>query len=144
MKGKTAKKSAADKTRLAGEEITIEAVRPGLHEKAEGINSDTVWRISGKDSAERRLGISLGRIFGGSDNYVKLPAEDLGLPQEAIQRIAESSLPDETALFLSTRLCNARVDSVLAVRYGKQWREVYRWRPSWEELGISRLHFCGF
>ena len=133
---------------VTGKEIHIEPARPGLHEIAEGITSETVWHITdGHRSGKSQGAFLLQKISGNSGTYVKLPVDKLNIPGEAIKRYRQAFInlpPDETAVFLSTDLGNSSVDVLLAIRYSKRWLELHRWRTGWRKLGISRLDISEF
>jgi hypothetical protein len=133
---------------VVGKEIHIEAVSPGMHERAEGITSCTVWHITiDRQSGTVQALSPVNKILNDLGTYVKLPAEKLNIPEEAAKRYRQAFLnrrPDETAVFLNTRLGNSSVDVLLAVRYSKRWLELQRWHSDWRELGISRLDISEF
>ena len=134
------KQSARGHPEVVGKKISIDAEKPGKHENAEGITADTVWRVSPDRSSVNLL--SLLGLSRGSGVYVKLQVDDLNLPASARQRLEEGGEADEAAVFLSTRMGNASVEAMLALRYSEQWREVARWRSRWADLGISRNEVC--
>jgi hypothetical protein len=119
--------------------IDIKEVTPGLHEKAEGIRPRPVYLITRRKSPAGR-----GRASG---RFVKIPCEDINLPPEGktlVGRVAAAANIEECAVFLSTRLADAHLGLVLAVRIAGAWFELYRWVASWNKLGLSRLEVSQF
>ena len=127
--------------------LEITEVRPGLHERAEGIERKPVYRISWPKKPLSLLGI--WRVPGtkkGSGNYTKRPVQQVNIPPEADKQYRLTKKDDgvqEVAVFLSTRCTETHSNVILAARTGDDWFELYRWRASWRELGSPRASVCG-
>jgi hypothetical protein len=126
--------------------IQVEAVKRGMHELAEGITCQTVYRISRNRHSRRLFGLWPIAGMSGSGKFVKVLPEKVTMPTEALQyyRKATDSQPDEIAVFLSTRLADSNIEAILAAQYSEHWLQLYRWRASWRELGLSRLEIYDF
>ena len=135
---------------VTGDLIRVEEVKRGMHERAEGITNRTIYRISrnGHSGHTRRLfGLWPADGGSGSGKFVKLSPDEAIMPEEAVRLYREAAAnrpPDETAVFLNTRLADFDIEAVMAVRYSERWAELYHWRTSWEDLGISRTEISQF
>lgn len=127
--------------------LEIAEVKPGLHERAEGIARKPVYRISWSKKPLSLLGI--WRVPGtekGSGNYTKMSVQQVNIPPEADKqyRLTKKDAEiQEVAAFLSTQCTETHTQVILAARTGDDWFELYRWRASWRELGSSRTAVCG-
>ena len=128
--------------------LWVVEVKPGLHEAAEGITGRPVYRLSW----HKKPGLLSGfwPIPGngngkGSGRFLKLSPESITMPEEAAEKYREAARhADETAVFMSTRLGDSRVQIVLASRSRERWLELYRGTATWRELGISRFDISSF
>jgi hypothetical protein len=123
--------------------LEVTEVKPGLHERAEGIENRPVYRLCWPRLPRRTLGplpLPVGTTRCGA--YIKLSPERINLSDEAVLRRRQASahaLTDETAVFLRTRLGNTRLELILANRYHSRWSVIHRWTDTWRGLGISRM-----
>jgi len=128
--------------------LDVTEVKLGLHESAEGITARPIYHISGPKKSTRLQGLlSLPHTDGGSGRFVKISSQRINMPSEAnrLYDVAHSSAElDGSAVFLSTRLADSHLRTMLAIRVAEQWLELYRWSTSWSELGLSRLEVCQF
>jgi len=128
--------------------LWVDEVKPGLHEAAEGITGRPVYRLSWY----KKLGLLSGfrhiPVNGNgkcSGRFLKLSPESITMPEDAAEKYREAArYTDETAVFMSTRLGDSRVQIVLASRSRDHWRELYRGTATWRELGISRFGISSF
>lgn len=122
--------------------LEVTEVKPGLHEKAEGIHRRPLYRLCWPRPSRPALG-PLRRLVGPtcSGMYVKLSPERISLDDEAARRFRDASADpatDETTVFLRTQLGNSRLELILASRHDEEWSALHRWTDSWRGLGISR------
>ena len=133
-------------TNKPGRLLEVVEVKPGLHEVAEGITGHPVYRISW----DKKPGLLSGlwHMPGngkGSGRFLKLSPESITMPKEAAGKYRDAARhADETAVFMSTRLGDSRVQIVLASRSRERWLELYRGTATWRELGISRFDISSF
>ena len=127
--------------------LEIAEVKPGLHERAEGIAHKPVYRISWPKKPKSLLGMwGVPGTEKGSGNYTKRPVQQVNIPPEADKQYRLTKKDDgvqEVAVFLSTRCTETHTQAILAARAGDGWFELYRWRASWKELGSPRAAVCG-
>jgi len=128
--------------------LEVTEVKPGLHESAEGITIQPIYCISWPKQPLYLFGLlNIRHIGKRSGKFVKVSAGTVNIPPEANRQysLAEGIVqPDESAVFLSTRLVDSHLRIILAIRLAEQWLELYRWNDSWTALGLSRLEICQF
>jgi len=121
--------------------LSIIEIKPGLHERAEGITHKPVYRLSWPKKPIRLFG--RWRVPGtetGSGNYIKTPVEKLNILPEANRRyrlIKNTDEVQEITAFIDTQLTGTRINAILAARIAADWFELYRWNSSWRQLGLS-------
>ena len=126
-----------------GSPLDVEEIKPGLHERAEGIENRTVYRLCWPRTSRHTLGplpLPGGAVCSGT--YIKLSPERINLSDEAALRYQQASAhasTDETAVFLRTQLGSARLELILASRQRGHWSVIHRWTDTWRGLGISRM-----
>jgi len=126
--------------------LEIAEVKPGLHERAEGIARKPVYRISWSKKPLSLLGI--WRVPGtdrGSGTYIKTSVRQVNIPPDANKqyRLTKKDAEiQEVAVFLSTQCTETHTDVILAARIADDWFELYRWHASWRELGPSPATVC--
>jgi hypothetical protein len=129
--------------RVTGSPLEVSEVKPGLHEKAEGIENRPVYRLCWPRTSRPSLGpVRLPAPATCSGTYVKLSPTRVNLADEAARRYHEAAADpviEETSVFLRTRLGGSRIDLVLAGRNDGRWSALHRWSDTWRGLGISRL-----
>ncbi|RLC72118.1 MAG: hypothetical protein DRI26_03675 [Chloroflexi bacterium] len=122
-------------------------MKPGLHERAEGIAHKPVYRISWPKKPKSLFGI--WRVPGtekGSGNYTKRLLRQVNIPPEANKQYRltkKDAGVQEVAVFLSTQCTETHTEAILAARAGDDWFELYRWHVSWREVGSPRAAVCG-
>jgi hypothetical protein len=128
--------------------LEVTAVKPRLHEIAEGISIRPIYRLRWAKQPVRLYGLlPIPHTDMGEGRFVKPPLDGIRLPLEANRWFKLSKIIveiDKMAVFLSTQFRDSHLDVILAARVAGQWLELYRWNPSWTELGLSRLAVCQF
>lgn len=125
--------------------LRVTEVKPSLHEKAAGVTTDQIHRVS-SEKPEHTLFGHLGLPASRSVRCVKVPARKITLPPPAAQRcdLARSVREtDELVVFLDTSSTGSHVRAILAAHIGDEWWELYRWSDSWGALGLPRLDIGG-
>ncbi|MFP3974808.1 MAG: hypothetical protein ACOC6S_01165 [Chloroflexota bacterium] len=109
--------------------LRVTEVKPSLHEKAVGITTDQIYRVS-SDKPDRILFGHLGLPASSSVRCVKVPARKITLPPLAAQRcdLARSAREtNEVVVFLDTSSTGSHVKAILAAHIGNEWWGLYRW-----------------
>ena len=120
--------------------LNIIEVKPGLHERAEGITRKPIYHISWPKRTIRLFGRwRIPATKKGSAKYIRIPEHRLRLPPDAEKqwRLAKKDTAvREVAAFLGTHQIDTRVYVILTARIENDWFELYRGSSSWRKLGL--------
>lgn len=122
--------------------LYIAMVKPGLHERAQGITHKPIYRISWPKRTIRLFGKwRMPNTKKGSANYIRVSEQRIKLPPDAEKqwRLAKRDTEvQEVAIFIDTHLTDARACLILAAQVSNDWFEFYRGCSSWRKLGLCK------